>query len=94
MPEGFAMVALRQGRREGERRVPDNVLRDIETIVRGIPGIGSARARPIERLYGHEIITPCNVRIDLDASDLKTAFKSIHEELEKRGYSHVEGFGG
>lgn len=95
MAQGFALVALKQGRRV-EEKIPPETLAKIKEEVGKISKIGDVQARSIKRYHGTEILSPFNVRIDFQVpqeSDLEATFESIDETLRKMKYSHSEGYG-
>lgn len=105
--DGFALVALRQGRRKGEVRIPDGMLKKIEEGLRnpephkpgekpkpdGFTLSGEKPVRPITRYHGSETVPSFNVRIDIQADNLTPAFEWIDQELHRMGFSHSEGYG-
>ncbi|MBI2248272.1 MAG: hypothetical protein HYY39_03990 [Armatimonadetes bacterium] len=91
--KGFVLVVLQEGRRKGDNKVSQETADGLASLARKVTGVVEASARPIERLYGTEILSPFNVRIDVRVSEPRH-LKAALEDIDKAIHSHSEGYGG
>ena len=94
MAKGFALVALRNGRRGN-----DPPFQQMRTKIKNLLQKDSRikAVKEITRRHGSEILSPFKIRIDVEApkaSDLPAVFQFIETTLHNDGHSHVEGYDG